>query len=238
MAVSDTDLLLVQRGNIPYKTTASDLASYSNTKIELGDGKDVPIASAVQLGVIKVGSNLDIEADGTLNAVIPAGLTYKGTWTDANNPPTPAANGDFYIWDGADGVALNNALWGSANGETVNEGDRLFYDGTSWSVIGSGGGGLTEITGTAPVVVSAVVDGEQDVSMPSASATQDGYMPKEAFEQLENLVSNPSGVSSVLAGDHITVNTAVAPGSPATPEVSVTANSFLPYDISTLEDLL
>ena len=238
MAVSDTDLLLVQRGTVPYKTTADELASYSNTKIELGDGKDVPIASASQLGVIKVGTNLDIEADGTLNAVIPAGLVYKGTWTDANTPPTPAANGDFYIWDGADGVALNNALWGSANGETVNNGDRLFYDGTSWAVVSGGSGGLTEITGTAPVVVSAVVDGEQDVSMPAASASQDGYMPKEAYEQLENLVSNPSGISSLIAGDNITVNTSSAPGSPATPQVSVTTNSFIPYDISILEDLL
>lgn len=186
MAVSNTDLLLVQRGTVPYKTTAEELASYSNTQIELGDGKDVPIASASQLGVIKVGANLDIEVDGTLNAVIPAGLTYKGTWTDASNPPTPAVNGDFYIWDGADAV-LNNALWGSSNGEAVTEGDRLFYDGTSWEVVGSGGGGLVEITGTAPVVVSAVVDGEQDVSMPAANASTDGYMPKEAWEKLDQI---------------------------------------------------
>ena len=188
MAVSDTDLLLVQRGTVPYKTTADDLASYSNSKIEVGAGKDVPIASASQLGVIKVGTNLDIEADGTLNAVIPAGLTYKGSWTDADNPPTPADNGDFYIWDGGDGVTLNNALWGSENGQTVNEGDRLFYDGTSWAIIeGGGGGGLTEITGTAPVVVSAVADGEQDVSMPAATASNDGYMPKEAWDKLDNI---------------------------------------------------
>lgn len=188
MAVSDTDLLLVQRGTVPYKTTADDIASYSNSKIELGLNKDVPIASTTQLGVIKVGTNLDIEADGTLNAVIPAGLTYKGTWTDANNPPSPAVNGDFYIWDGGDGVVLNNALWGAENGQTVNEGDRLFYDGTNWSIVeGGGGGGLTEITGAAPVVVSAVVDGEQEVSMPAANASTDGYMPKEAWEKLDGI---------------------------------------------------
>ncbi len=188
MAVSDTDLLLVQRGTVPYKTTADELASYSNSKIEVGLNKDVPIASASQLGVIKVGTNLDIEADGTLNAVIPAGLTYKGVWTDENNPPSPAVNGDFYIWDGGDGVVLNNALWGAENGQTVNEGDRLFYDGTSWAIVeGGGGGGLTEITGTAPVVVSAVVDGEQDVSMPAATAANDGYMPKEAWEKLDGI---------------------------------------------------
>jgi hypothetical protein len=278
MAVSDTDLLLVQRGTVPYKTTADALASYSNSKIEVGDGKDVPIASSSQLGVIKVGTNLDIQADGTLNAVIPAGLTYKGTWTDADNPPTPADNGDFYIWDGGDGVTLNNALWGSENGQTVNEGDRLFYDGTSWAIVeGGGGGGLTEITGTAPVVVSAVADGEQDVSMPAATASNDGYMPKEAWAKLDgieaggevnvdptqsyaaaptngtltltpggdtttiplcdgtnaglmsptdkttldNLVSSPGGVLSLVAGDGIAVNTAAAPGSAGTPEVNV-----------------
>jgi hypothetical protein len=302
MAVSDTDLLLVQRGTIPYKTTAANLASYSNTKIELGNGKDVPIASASQLGVIKVGTNLDIEADGTLNAVIPAGLTYKGPWTNANNPPSPAANGDFYIWDGADGVTLNNTLWGSANGETVNEGDRLFYDGNSWTIISGGGSGsLTEITGTAPVVVSPVADGKQNVSMPEANATTDGYMPKEAWAKLDgieagaeanvdptqsyaaspangtltltpggdttiiplvddtnaglmspadkttldNLVSSPGGVLSLVSGLGINVNTTNAPGSAGTPEVNVKfagtgaddTTLVMPGNIQLLEDL-
>ena len=302
MAVSDTDLLLVQRGTVPYKTTADALASYSNNKIELGDGKDVPIASASQLGVIKVGANLDIAVDGTLNAVIPAGLTYKGTWTDASNPPSPAVNGDFYIWDGADGVTLNNALWGSANGETVNNGDRLFYDGNSWAVVSSGGGGgLTQITGTAPVVVSTVSDGEQDVSMPAANATTDGYMPKEAWAKLDglepgaevnvdptqayaasptngtltltpggdttviplvdntnaglmspsdkttldNLVSSPGGVLSLVSGLGINVNTTSAPGSAGTPEVNVkfagtgadATTLVMPANIQLLEDL-
>jgi len=301
MAVSDTDLLLVQRGTVPYKTTAANLASYSNTKIELGDGKDIPIASASQLGVIKVGANLDITSDGTLSAVIPAGLTYKGTWTDAANPPTPAANGDFYIWDGADGTTLNSNFWGTANGQTVNEGDRLFYDGNSWSVISSGGGGLTQITGTAPVAVSSVVGGEQNVSMPAANATTDGYMPKEAWAKLDgieagaevnvnptqtfaaspangtltltpggdttviplvdgtnaglmspadktildNLVSSPGGVSSVLAGFGIDINTTTAPGSAGTPEVNVkfagtgadATTLVMPGNIQLLEDL-
>ena len=301
MAVSDTDLLLVQRGTVPYKTTADEIASYTNNKIELGTDKDIPIASASQLGVIKVGTNLDIAADGTLSAVIPAGLTYKGPWTDANNPPSPAVNGDFYIWDAAD-ATLNNALWGSANGETVTEGDRLFYDGTSWTIIsGGGGGGLTEITGTAPVVVSAIADGEQDVSMPAATASNDGYMPKEAFEKLEgieaggevnvdptqtytaaadsgtltltpggdttvlpiatdsaaglmsaadkaiieDLVANPGGVLSLVAGDGIDINTAQAPGSAGTPEVNVkfagtgadATTLVMPANLNLLEDL-
>jgi len=244
MALSDTDLLLVQRGTVPYKTTAADLASYSNNKIELGDGKDVPIASAVQLGVIKVGANLDITADGTLSAVIPAGLTYKGAWTDAANPPAPAVNGDFYIWDGANGVTLNNALWGSANGQTVNEGDRLFYDGTSWSVISSGGAGLTEITGTAPVVVTSVVDGEQDVSMPAATASNDGYMPKEAWAKLD-AIDNGAEVNvdptQVYAAAATNGTLTLTPGGDTTviPLVDDTnAGLMSPADKTTLDNLV
>ena len=244
MAVSDTDLLLVQRGTVPYKTTAEELASYSNNKIELGLNKDVPIASTTQLGVIKVGANLDIEVDGTLNAVIPAGLTYKGTWTDADNPPTPAANGDFYIWDGAD-ATLNNALWGSANGETVTEGDRLFYDGNTWAVIsGGGGGGLTEITGAAPVVVSAVVDGEQEVSMPAANASTDGYMPKEAWEKLDGLEAGAEvnvDPTQVYAAAPTNGTLTLTPGGDTTviPLVDDTnAGLMSPTDKSTLDNLV
>ena len=243
MALSDTDLLLVQRGTVPYKTTADELASYSNNKIELGDNKDVPIASAVQLGVIKVGTNLDITADGTLSAVIPAGLTYKGTWTDAANPPAPAVNGDFYIWDGAD-ATLNNALWGTANGDNVTEGDRLFYDGTSWAVVSGGSGGLTEITGTAPVVVTSVVDGEQDVSMPAANATTDGYMPKEAWAKLDG-IDNGAEVNvdptQVYAAAPTNGTLTLTPGGDTTviPLVDNTnAGLMSPADKTTLDNLV
>lgn len=277
MAVSDSDLLLVQRGTVPYKTTADAFANYSNTKIELGTDKDIPIASSSQLGVIKVGTNLDISADGTLSAIIPAGLEYRGTWSSATTLPSPLADGYFWIWDGPD-ATLNNASWNTANGSDVVEGDRLFYDGTDWSVIsGGGGGGLKEITGTAPVVVSAIADGKQDVSMPAANASQDGYMPKEAWEKLDgiengaeknvdptqtytagadngtltltpggdttvvplvddtnaglmspadkvildNLVTSPGGVLSLVAGNGIEINTSQAPGAAGTPEVIV-----------------
>ena len=236
MALSDTDLLLVQRGNVPHKATADQLAAYSNSKIELGDSKDVPIASASQLGVIKVGTNLEIDSAGTLSAVLPAGTSYEGTWTNATTPPAATTNGQFWIWDGGSAV-LNNALWGTSNGEAITDNDRLLYDGTSFDVLPAGSGGLTDITGTAPIIVSAVLNGEQDVSIPAASASSDGYMSKESFAQLESLVSTPGGLASVIAGENITVNTSEAPGTPATPQIGVTTNSFIPYDISTLQDL-
>jgi len=236
MAVSDTDLILVQRGNVPYKATADQLATYSNNKIELGNNKDIPIASPSQLGVIKVGTNLEIDAGGILSAIIPSGTEYKGKWTDATTPPSATANGQFWIWEGGD-ATLNNVLWGADNGETVSDNDRLLYNGTAFDLLPAGaGGGLVEITATAPVEVTAISDGEQDISMKPASKTQDGYMPKEAFAQLDSLVTNPGGITSLLAGDNITVLT-TTPGSAAIPEVSVTPNSFIPYDISLLTEL-
>ena len=187
MALSDTDLLLVQRGTVPYKTTADEVAKYSNTKIELGSGGDVPIASASQLGVIKVGTNLEIDASGALSAVLPAGTSYEGVWTNASTPPTATTSGQFWIWEGGDAV-LNNALWGTSNGSAVTDNDRLLYDGASFDLLPAGsGGGLTDVTGTAPIVVSAVNNGEQDIAITAASASSDGYMSKEDYSKLDGI---------------------------------------------------
>ena len=187
MALSDTDLLLVQRGTVPYKTTADEVAKYSNTKIELGADKDVPIASGSQLGVVKVGTNLEIDSDGTLSAVLPAGTSYEGVWTNASTPPTATVSGQFWIWEGGDAV-LNNALWGTANGSAVSDNDRLLYDGNSFDLLPAGaGGGLVAITATSPINVTAVADGEQDVSIDAASASSNGYMSKEDYSKLAGI---------------------------------------------------
>ena len=48
---------------------------------------------------------------------------------------------------------LTNAQW-LINGLTVNEGDRLFLDGTpDWAIVIGGGGGIVGVTGTAPIQI-------------------------------------------------------------------------------------
>ena len=37
--------------------------------------------------------------------------------------------GQFWIWNGGDGVTLNNAGWGTPNGSAVSDNDRLLYNG-------------------------------------------------------------------------------------------------------------
>ena len=188
MAAVDTDLLLVQRGNQPYRETVENLSTKIRGDIDVSSPTgDIPIASASQLGIIRVGTNLEIDGNGILSAVIPAGLTYKGTWDQVGTIPPDAENGHFYIWDGADGAVLTNALWGAANGSTVNNGDRLFFDGTDWEIVTAGGGGLSAVTGTAPIQVSAVADGEQDISILAASGANDGSMSSEHWTKLEGI---------------------------------------------------
>ena len=188
MSVQNSDLLLVQRGNQPYRTTAEELSTKVRGDIDVsGPGKDIPIASASQLGVIRVGANLDIDANGVLDAVIPAGLSYQGVWTNVNTPPTATASGEFWIWDGGNGLTLNNALWGTANGDTVNDGDRIFYDGTTFEVVpGGGGAGVTQVTGTAPIVIGGTAE-EPDVTITAADGSSDGSMSKEHWTKLEGI---------------------------------------------------
>jgi len=294
MALTNTDLLLVQRGSTPQKAEASVVASYVKGQV---NASDIEIASGSQLGVIRVGNNLQIDANGVLAAVIPAGLEYQGVWLDAGTVPTGASNGDFWVWDGGNGVTLSNALWGNANGVVVSDGDRIFYDGTTFDVVPGGGGGIVSVDGTLPIVVDNSNADHPDISINNASDTADGAMSKEdkakldtitagaepnvaqnlgytpaansgtvtidgggtnatipvatntdagllsaADKQvLDNLVSSPGGVLSVLGGDGITVDSTNA----ATPEVSVTFGStpngtpvtVMPYDISMLAEL-
>lgn len=193
MALTNTDLLLVQRGSTPLKMEASVLATYVKDEVDAGD---IQIASAAQLGVIRVGNNLTIDpATGVLDAVIPAGTEFQGVWTDANNPPTtgnggkPLATGMFWIWD-AGSSTLNNALWGSANGEDVNDGDLIFYDGTTFDVVpgaGGGGGGAVNISGALPITVDTTNPSNPVVGINNVTTTTDGAMTHQDKVKLDSI---------------------------------------------------
>ena len=71
-----TDLLLVQRGSTPYRATADEVKAFMLSP-----------ATAAAIGAIKPGTNLSVDADGTLHAAISGALTYRG----AINPTTTQA---------------------------------------------------------------------------------------------------------------------------------------------------
>ena len=174
MAVQDNDLFLVQRGNTPFRETASNVSDYVTQEITAGNVLP-PIASAAQLGVIRVGDNLTIDANGILDAVVPAGLQFQGAWSDALNPPPAPENGQFWVWEGAN-ATLTNASWGGENGSTVTEGDRLFFDSSpDWTIVSGGGGGITAVTGTLPIVIGGTAE-TPDVSINAATTTTAGSL--------------------------------------------------------------
>ncbi len=192
MALTNTDLLLVQRGATPLKMEASVLATYVKDEV---DSADIEIASAAQLGVIRVGNNLSIDpATGVLDAVIPAGTEFQGVWVDAANPPTtgnggkPLATGMFWIWDNGS-ATLNNPLWGSANNEAVNDGDLIFYDGTTFDVVpGTGGGGsAVTITGTLPITVDDSNPSNAIIGINKVTDTTDGSMTHQDKVKLDSI---------------------------------------------------
>ena len=73
MALQNTDLMVVQQGGTVYKVSVDQVSSTVLNNLSPGD---LPIASASELGAIKVGNNLSINGDGVLEAVIPAGISF------------------------------------------------------------------------------------------------------------------------------------------------------------------
>ena len=138
-----TDLLLVQRGGTPYKATADAVKAYMLTP-----------ATAAAIGAIKPGTNLSVDADGTLHAAISGALTYRGSIdpTSAEAPAT-AAVGDVHLAS-AGGTAL--ASWVGIGGEEIAQGDLLLFDGSSWSAnaaLGPDGAGVVAVRVSAPLSV-------------------------------------------------------------------------------------
>ena len=149
-----SDLLLVQRGSTPYRATAEEVKAYMLSP-----------ATAMVIGAIKPGTNLSVDADGTLHAAIPGALHYRGAIdpTTAEAPADPAV-GDVYLAS-ASGVAL--ASWSGIAGEVVTQGDLLLFDGSSWSAnaaLGPDGAGVIRIQVTAPLQVE-----ESDPAQPLLS---------------------------------------------------------------------
>lgn len=168
------------------KATADVIANYVKGEV---NASDIEIASASQLGVIRIGQNLDINpATGVLDAILPAGLEYQGVWVDPATVPTNLQNGYFWIWDGGNGVTLSNAGWGTANGTTMQDGDKIFYDGSQFDVVPVADAGVMRVDGTAPILVDSVSDpSHPNVSIAAATDTDAGSMSAADKAKLDTI---------------------------------------------------
>jgi hypothetical protein len=207
-----TDLLLVQRGSTPYRATAEEVKAYMLTP-----------ATAAAIGAIRPGTNLTVDADGTLHAAIPGALHYRGAIDPTTaEAPADAAVGDVYL-SSASGVALQS--WSGIAGQQVAQGDLLLFDGSGWSAnaaLGPDGAGVIRIQVAAPLSVD-----ESDPAQPLLS--------------VDPATVESAGVLRLASGDDLTAGTegaavdaAALKGALATAQP---AGDYMPLDISSLPAL-
>jgi hypothetical protein len=207
-----TDLLLVQRGSTPYRATADEVKAFMLTP-----------ATAAAIGAIRPGTNLTVDADGTLHAAIPGALHYRGgidpTTAEA---PADAAVGDVYMAS-ASGMALQS--WSGLAGQQIVQGDLLLFDGESWSAnaaLGPDGAGVIRIQVAAPLSVD-----ESDPAQPLLS--------------VDPATTESAGVVQLASGDDLTAGTEGAAVDAAALKAAMAmaqpAGDYMPLDISTLPAL-
>ena len=111
-----------------------------------------PIATATVLGGVKVGSGLDVTADGTLSVVMEV-LELMGSIDPTAAPPVLAAAdiGHVYI---ANATGIANPGFALPVNTTVAAGDLLLWDGAAWIHNQSASvSGVTGVTGALPITV-------------------------------------------------------------------------------------
>ena len=209
-----SDLLIVQRGATPYKATAEQLKSYMLTP-----------ATAATIGAIKPGTNLSVDADGTLHAEIPGALTYRGAIDPTSTePPADAAVGDVYLASSG-GMALES--WSGIAGEEIAQGDLLLFDGSDWcanAALGPDGAGVIRIQVAAPLAIDESDPAQPLLSVEPATTAAAGVLRLAAAEDLsagtEGAAVDAAGLKAAMAmaqpaGDYMPLDISSLPALPA-----------------------
>ena len=182
MALQDADLFVVQQGDQIYKISAATLSTKVRGDI---DPANIPVATEVTTGVIKVGENLAITGDGTLSAVIPNGMNIKGIYDPDADAPT-AADGDLYTMEKAGTL---NASWGALEDQVVAQNDAVIYEGSDWAYLGPiFGGGVISLSGADPIETSGSPE-QPIISIKPAAADTAGSMSSAHFTKLEGITA-------------------------------------------------
>ena len=207
-----TDLLLVQRGSTPYRATVDEVKAFMLSP-----------ATEMAIGAIKPGTNLSVDADGTLHAAISAALTYRGAIDPTTTAaPAGAAVGDVYLASAA-GTAL--ASWSGIAGQDIAQGDLLLFDGSSWSAnaaLGPDGAGVIRIQVATPLAIDESDPAKPLLSIKPASTDAAGVLRLAAAEDLT------AGIKGA-AVDAAALKQAMATAQPL--------GDYMPLDISSLPAL-
>jgi hypothetical protein len=207
-----SDLLLVQRGSTPYRATAEEVKAFMLTP-----------ATAAAIGAIRPGTNLTVDADGTLHAAIPGVLHYKGAIDPTSDEaPADAAVGDVYLAS-AGGSAMES--WSGLAGAEIAQGDLLLFDGSNWSAnaaLGPDGAGVIRIQVATPLAVDESDPAQPLLSVEPATTAATGVV------QLADPLALADGTPRRVV-DAAQLRAALATAQPA--------GDYMPLDLSTLPAL-
>jgi hypothetical protein len=202
----------VQRGSTPYRTTADEVKAFMLSP-----------ATAVAIGAIKPGTNLSVDADGTLHAAISGALTYRGAIDPSTTEaPAAAAVGDVYLASSS-GIAL--ASWSGIAGAEIAQGDLLLFDGSNWSAnaaLGPDGAGVIRIQVAAPLAIDESDPAQPLLSVGPATTAAAGIVQ----------LADPSALGEGTPGrvvDAAQLQAAMATAQPA--------GDYMPLDLSSLPAL-
>ena len=165
----------------------------------LANTYELPIASASELGGIKVGDGLAIDGNGKLDVTLAQGTVYMGEadFTDGSAEPADPENGHIYTNTG-DGTAA----WTGINGESVIKGVQAIWSAgdNTWSLIASAGG-VVAVTGQDPIEVDIATNGAGApiVKIKDSTESQKGAVKLATDTQVENGAAGVAVQASQLA---------------------------------------
>lgn len=154
----------------------------------------LPIATTTVLGGVKVGSGLDVAADGTLSTVVEV-LELMGSLDPTVAAPTltAAEAGHTYV---ANKTGVADASFGLVAGQEVAAGDILIWTGTEWIWNQAASiSGVLSVTGVAPVLIGGTAEAPE-ISVAVATATTTGVVSVG-----DGLTVDAAGVLTLMADE-------------------------------------
>lgn len=234
MAIHDRDLLLIQRLSEPFKIEAQAAKAYFDTPL--------PVATRSQLGGVKAGSYVTIDSNGLISADIPHVLRFKGLVAASADAPAGPSEGDVWVFN-SDGSL--NSSWGRLQGETVNSRDMVLWDGVQWDIIGETGSGigLAGLTYDYPVFIDSSIPHQPHIGIHEATTNGKLGVVRLATAQDVALGSYGAVVDAAqlkVVADRIAAGGGTGTGTGTGTGITagaIPANTFMPYDITTLRTL-
>jgi hypothetical protein len=135
VALSIDDATAAAKGVVQLADAAAVAAGTAGRVVDAALLKtSIPTASATQLGLVKVGTNLAIDATGILSAKVAGALVFQGSTAPTAAPPASPTKGDVWVMSAAGTLA---AGWTGVAGTAVAIHELLVWTGAEWTLMGS-----------------------------------------------------------------------------------------------------